>query len=104
MASEKFTNEANPYISDDAPHQFRFTVRYKGKGWARWATPDKNGVLYAGSDNPVRFKLRDDDGDVMFTGTLYGDYHGFEPQDTFGEDYSMTETLLQKPDKSYEVL
>lgn len=39
-----------------------------------------------------RFRLFDDDGELYFSGTLYGDYTGFEPLDDFGRDgYGCTE-------------
>ena len=36
------------------------------------------------SNNPVHFKLYDDDGILYAEGMLYGEYDGFEPLDDFG--------------------
>lgn len=51
-------------------------VRRRVRG-PRGASPD---VV----DNPARFQMYDDDGNLYYEGTIYGDYDGFEPLDDFG--------------------
>ena len=34
--------------------------------------------------NKATFKLYDDDGELYYSGEIYGDYDGFEPLDDFG--------------------
>ena len=36
------------------------------------------------TDNPIKFRMYDDDGQLYYEGVLYGDHHGFEPLDDFG--------------------
>ena len=34
--------------------------------------------------NPAKFEMLDDDGQLYYTGMIYGEYTGFEPLDDFG--------------------
>ena len=34
--------------------------------------------------NPKDFQMYDDDGELYYEGTIFGDYEGFEPLDDFG--------------------
>ena len=53
-----------------------------------------DGLSYGSGDRPERspatttpgkqFRMFDDDGELYYSGTIWGDYDGFEPLDDFG--------------------
>ncbi len=35
-------------------------------------------------ENPAKFKMYDDDGELYYEGVIYGEFDGFEPLEDFG--------------------
>jgi len=55
--------------------------------------------------NETDFQLLDDDGELYYTGTLFGDFEGFEPLDDFGmPNAGCTEIKLRGEDGKFRTL
>jgi hypothetical protein len=55
--------------------------------------------------NESNFRMYDDDGELYYAGTIWGDYDGFEPLDDFGmPNAGCTSIRYQNKEGEWEVL
>tara|TARA_R110000787_G_scaffold51479_1_gene121985 strand:- start:151 stop:414 length:264 start_codon:yes stop_codon:yes gene_type:complete len=55
--------------------------------------------------NETAFRMFDDDGDLYYAGTIWGDFEGFEPLDDFGmPNAGCTQISLRDPDGVFRTL